>query len=177
MFQEDHQDKSSYHLSTYRYYISIAYIPHIVHCILMTFMLQLEICTSLSCSPISLPPSCLAPLATTSLIFVSESFCFVTFVHLFCFLNSICKWNYTVFVLVWLISLSTILCRSIHVVANGKISLFFYGWAIVCCVYVYICIYACLCVWMEIYIYICISPLLYPFLGILITSISFSYYK
>ena len=32
-------------------------------------------------------------------------FCFVLFVHLFCFLDSIYKWNHTVFVFVWLLSL------------------------------------------------------------------------
>ena len=43
----------------------------------------------------------------------------------FCFLDSACKWNHTVLVLRWLISLSKIFSRSIHVVINGKISSFF----------------------------------------------------
>ena len=52
-----------------------------------------------------------------------------------CFWDSTSKWNRTV-VLIWLISLSTIPSRSIHVFVNGEISLFFYSWVIFHCVYV-----------------------------------------
>ena len=37
----------------------------------------------------------------------------------------------------WLISLSIIASRSIHVVANGKISFFFYGWVVFHCISIY----------------------------------------
>ena len=37
-------------------------------------------------------------------------------------------WYHTIFVFVRLISLSIILSRSIHIVANGRFSFFFYGW-------------------------------------------------
>ena len=47
----------------------------------------------------------------------------VLFVHLI-FLDSTYKWNFTVFVFFWLISLSPISFRTIHVVINGKISFF-----------------------------------------------------
>ena len=57
-------------------------------------------------------------------------FCFVTFVHLFRFLDSIYKWNHTVFVFVWLPSLSIIPSRPIHVVTDGRISFFFSGWTV-----------------------------------------------
>ena len=107
--------------------ISIAYIPHIVHCILMTFMLQLEICT---CMLFPYFSSLLMPGPSGSHLFVYciwklASVLSHLFIFFVCFLHSTCKWNHTVFVFVWLISLSTILCRSIHVVANGKISFFF----------------------------------------------------
>ena len=55
------------------------------------------------------------------------------FVHLFCFSDPIYKWNYMVFVFLWLISLSIIPCRSVHVVANGKTS-FFFLWLIFHCI-------------------------------------------
>ena len=52
------------------------------------------------------PPS-LSPLATTKLFWVY--FCFLLFVHLFCFLDSQYKWDHMVFVFFgWLISLSVI---------------------------------------------------------------------
>ena len=76
------------------------------------------------------PPSRLLPLATISLFSVSIT------LFLFCYVRS--------FVLildfyigeimpcfsfsVWLISLSIVSPRSIYVIANGKISFFFYGW-------------------------------------------------
>ena len=47
------------------------------------------------------------------------------FVQLLCFLDSTCKWNQTVFVFLWFILLSMLPPRPIHVVTNGKISLFF----------------------------------------------------
>ena len=37
---------------------------------------------------------------------------------------------------IWLISLSVILSKSIHVAANGKIS-FFKKWVVLCCIYIY----------------------------------------
>ena len=50
-------------------------------------------------------------------------FCFL-FVYLFCVLNPTDKWSHKVFVFLWLISLSTMTSRAIHVVANGEISFF-----------------------------------------------------
>ena len=43
----------------------------------------------------------------------------------FSILDSTCKWDHAVFVFVWLISLSVMPSRFIHVVANGRISFFF----------------------------------------------------
>ena len=78
--------------------------------------------------------------------FVSTLLClFICFVFLnfccysimFCFFkDSINMWNHTVFVFLWLISLSILHSRFIHVVSNGKISFFFYGWITFHCIYV-----------------------------------------
>ena len=43
-------------------------------------------------------------------------------------------WNHTVFAFLWLISLSVMSSRSIHVVANCRIPFYFYGWFIHMCV-------------------------------------------
>ena len=51
-------------------------------------------------------------------------FCFIMVLHLFCFLDSQCKKNHMIFVFVWLISLSIITSRSIHVIENGKVTLY-----------------------------------------------------
>ena len=55
--------------------------------------------------------------ASTSLFSVSMClFLFCVLVYLFCFLDSTYKWNHKVFVFLWLISLSIISSRSIHIV-------------------------------------------------------------
>ena len=45
-------------------------------------------------------------------------------VHLFYFSDSTYKWNHTIFFFLWLLSLSIMHSRSIHVVTKGKISFF-----------------------------------------------------
>ena len=72
-------------------------------------------------------PSFPSLLVITSLFSISVSlfFFFVIFTNLLCFLDSTYKWYHTVFVLFWLISLSIICSKSIHVAANGKSSFFF----------------------------------------------------
>ena len=52
------------------------------------------------------------------------------FVHCFVLSNNIYKWNYTLFVFLWCVSLSIMPSRSLHVVTSGKISFLFYGWKI-----------------------------------------------
>ena len=61
-------------------------------------------------------------------------FCFVC---LFCFLYSTYKWDHVVFVSlsVWLIPLSMIPSRSIHVVAKVRFHSFFYGWVVFLSIY------------------------------------------
>ena len=88
----------------------------------MSFILQMEVCTSYSPLPISFLPD---PLSSANHLFVlciqnsvlCLSICFL-------FLDYMCKWNHTLFVLLWLISLSIILSRSIHVGTKGKVSFF-----------------------------------------------------
>ena len=65
------------------------------------------------------PANLLLPLATPSLFSISK----IGFVF-FCFFHSTYKWNHIVFVFLWVISLSIIPSKFIHVVANGKISFF-----------------------------------------------------
>ena len=52
-------------------------------------------------------------------------FLFVIFTHWLYFLDSLCKWYRKLFVFPWLISLSMMSSKSIHVAASGKISFFF----------------------------------------------------
>ena len=67
-------------------------------------------------------------LATTSLVSVNLFFLLYSLV---CYIFQIPHmWCHTVFVFLWLISLSIIPCKSIHVVANGKISFSFF-WTVV----------------------------------------------
>ena len=65
-------------------------------------------------------------------IFVCKSVSVLHICSFELFLDSTCKWYHTVFVFVWLISLSVTFSRHIHVAANGNIS--FYGWIIFNCV-------------------------------------------
>ena len=70
--------------------------------------------------------------------------CIYGFCICFCFVYSFFKdftfkWNHMVFVFFWLISLTIMPCRSIHVVTNGKILCysFLYNSAIPHCVYIH----------------------------------------
>ena len=56
------------------------------------------------------------------------------------FLDSTYKWGHTVFVFLWLISLSTMLSRLIHVVTNGRIPFFLTAeqYSIACTGYIFI---------------------------------------
>ena len=104
----------------------------------------------------SLPLS-LSSLVTTSLFSISVTLLrFIILTNLY-FLDSTNKCYHTVFVILWLISLSIMPSKSTHVAANGKISLFFYGSV----TFIYIYLY-------HIYIYIYIPHLLYPFSYLLV---------
>ena len=78
-----------------------------------------------------------SPLVTSCLFSISISSDLLCFFNCFFFTYN---WNNMASVFVWLISLSIILSRSIHVVSNGII--IFYGWVIfhcvVDCIYTYI---------------------------------------
>ena len=77
-------------------------------------------CASHSSTSI-LPPPRLAP---TSLFSRSVSLLLIIFTSWSHYLDSTSKWYHTVFVILWLISLSIMTSRAIHVAANGKISFF-----------------------------------------------------
>ena len=119
------------------YYNIVDYIPHAVHFIPMTHLfynwkfVPLNLPHLFHSSPHT-PPLWQPPVCS---LYLWVCFCFVTFVHLFCFLDSVYKWNHTVFVFLWLISLNIIPSRSIDVVANGKDFILFCGWVIFHCVH------------------------------------------
>ena len=82
-----------------------------------------------------------------------DSVCFVVFIHLFWYLDSTCKWNHIIFVFLHpTISFSIISSRSIHVVADGKITFFFMVEQ-----YSVMCVCICMCV-VCVYIYIPYPP-------------------
>ena len=64
-------------------------------------------------------------------------FNFVIFTSLFYFLDSTYKWDQIVFVFLWLISLSIITSKFIHVVAHGKISIILLVGIILLYIYTY----------------------------------------
>ena len=122
------------------YYSIVGCIPYTVHYIPMTCLFYnwnfVPLNSLHQFHPILHP----FPLWWQPVLCIYESVCFVLFVRLLCFLDSTYKWNHTLFVFLWLISLSTILSRSLHVVTNGKISFFFNDWVIFHCVCVCVCV-------------------------------------
>ena len=95
-----------------------------------------EVCTC------SLPHLFLSSPLPYHICLFSEFITLLMFCCLFiCFLDSTHKWNHTVFVFVWLISLSRMSCRSIRVMANGKISFFLWLIFLPVCVCVCVCVY------------------------------------
>ena len=81
-------------------------------------------------------------------------FLFCTWIHLYYFLYSTCKWYHIIFFSLFLTSLSMIFSSAIHIAANDIISFFLMAKYIPSCVCVCVCwvIFHCLCV-----------CLLYPF--------------
>ena len=82
---------------------------------------------------------------------------FVTLTSLLHFLDFTHKWYHTVFVFLWWLTLLSLMpCKSIHVTANGNISIFLQLSSIP--LYVYMCIhihtYILICIHIYIYIYI-----------------------
>ena len=125
-----------------RYYVITDCIPHSVHFIPVAYLFCNWKFVPLNFPhlfPSFLHPTCclsvplLCP-ATIRLFSVSMTlFLFCLFLCFFvCFLDSTHKWNYTLFVFLWLISLSVILSKSIHVVKNSKISFFLLAYYCVC---------------------------------------------
>ena len=145
--QNDHKCKSSNHLSPYKdvtllltvfpiLYFSFSWLVYS-----MTGIFYLFVFPHL----ISLfPTPCPADKPFVCTLYRWLSFCFIcSFGFLFCFVfytSHISEFIQYLSFSIWLISLSKILFRFIHVVTNGKIS-FFYGWLIlnlVCMYHIYI---------------------------------------
>ena len=119
------------------YYNAIDCMPHAVHFIPMTHLFCnwkfVPLNFSLSYHFFS------TPLSGSDIHICSLNlwvcFCFVIFIHLFSFLDSVC--NEIIWYLsfpVWLLSLGIITSGFIHVI-NSKISFFFFGWVIFNCIY------------------------------------------
>ena len=85
--------------------------------------------------PVASPPT-LCLLVTLSLISFSMS---LAFWYLFCLIPELSFFA-------WLISLSIVLPRSIHIVANGRISSFFMVESYSIVVYICVCVCVCVCV-------------------------------
>ena len=83
------------------------------------------------------------------LIFLSLWVCFFFDIHCFLyFLDSTYKWHRKVFVFLCLTYFTYIMpSNPIHVVANGKISFFFFAWVVFCSIYVPLLFYAFICSW------------------------------
>ena len=135
------------------YYDINDYIPYSVHYISMTFtnfvtrsLYFLMFLTYFNY------PSVLLPSGNDQFVLCIYMFaCFAVFVHLFCFSDSMYKWNHTVFFFTWLISFSIIASRSIHFVTDGRIS-FFYMAELFSVIYICVCVYVCMCIHTHIYI-------------------------
>ena len=82
--------------------------------------------------PYLAPSPSLSPLVTLVYsLYLCVCFVFVIVTRWLPFFDFVYKWSHTVFAFVWCISLGIMPSKSIYVVANGKISFFFFnGWAI-----------------------------------------------
>ena len=121
--QNDHYHKCSYCLSPKIFHNYWLFSSHCTITACNSFILQLEVCTS-EMHYLFLSPH---PLLSGNHLFVYiydyVSVLLCVFICFF-FLDSTYKWNHTIFVFVWLISLRIIHSMFIHVVINGKILFF-----------------------------------------------------
>ena len=92
--QNDHHDKSSHHTK-----LPHNYWLYSSHCIFHTCNIICKF-VALNLPYLFLSPTTLSPLTTSHLfvLCIYDYFAFVMLVSLFCFLESTCKWNHTVFV-------------------------------------------------------------------------------
>ena len=120
-------DKSGYHLAPHEVItvlltiFSMLYITSPWHYFITGSFYLLILFTYFACSP---TPTCSGNYQFASYIYESVSVLFCLG-FLFCFVDSTCKWSHTVFVFLCLTYFTYIIpSRSIHVIANGKISFF-----------------------------------------------------
>ena len=109
------------------------YSPHLCALRPLHFILMTHLFCNWRLVPLTLPHLFLSspnilPLWQSPVCFLQLSlcFCFLIFINLFCILDSTCKWNHTVFVILLSDTFRLILSRSIQIFADGKI-LFFIG--------------------------------------------------
>ena len=123
------------HISNWKHFIYLFIYGHHIYLFIYLFIYFWYLLISLTClsHPLRCPHFWQPPVCS---LYAWLSFCFIMFVHLLCFLDSTVSeiMQYLSFS-VWLISLKIIPSRSIHVVVNGKISFFFYGWIVLHCIY------------------------------------------
>ena len=95
----DFQDKSSKHWSPHKVTLILLTVFPMLYITSMPYLLYDRSLHPLITFMYLVQPLPLSPLANTSLFSVSvNQFRFVTFIHLFCFLDSTHKWDHTVFV-------------------------------------------------------------------------------
>ena len=100
--------------------------PCVVHYILVAYFVSSSLYLSLTYPYIAPTPIPLSTRNHSFVLYVRESVSFFAiFTSLLYFLDSTYLWYYTVFVFLCLSSLSIIPSKSVHVVANGKMSFFF----------------------------------------------------
>ena len=113
---------SNNHLSLYRVItILIIFLTLYITSLWLTYYVTGGWYLLIAYTYFALPPSLSSLLATTCLFSEPMSL----FLFLFClfvlFFDSTCKWDHVAFLFLWLISLSIISSRFIHVFTNGKI--------------------------------------------------------
>ena len=102
------------------------YIPHTVHFIPMNHLFHNWKSVPLKLPHLFLFSFYLLPTGNHLFLFcICDCFSSVVFVHLFCFLDSTYKWNWTVFLFLWLISLSIIPSSPLMLLQMARFHLFF----------------------------------------------------
>ena len=132
------------------FYIVCYYILYTSLCYTLGLLSILYIVVCISINPkVLIYPSLPFPFGNHKFVFcLWIYFYFVTKFISITFLDSTYKWYHIIFVFVWFTSLTMIISRSNHVIVNGIILFFFYGWVVlhfVCvCVCVCVCVHICM---------------------------------
>ena len=130
----------------------------LLHYILMTYLFYKFV--SFGSLHVFYSPRPFASGNNQSVLYIWTWFLFC-FVFLSWFLDSTYKWDHTVFVFLWLISLSIMTSMSMHTVTN---SILIYGWIVLQRMCVCVCV--CVSVWIT------FSLSIHPLMDIYVISIS-----